>query len=150
MTTPTAAEVLNDLIQINSERISRYEHSIKLLLAADQELRFLFARVIGESHHNKITLATELQAMGEMIDLSYRKPGAVYQFTIQNMPGFGAETRLSILDNTEASELAVLRGYDLSLEAEDVAAYLRDVLTAQQCRIKESYNEIKTLKDQMA
>jgi hypothetical protein len=150
MTDQTAAEVLNDLIEINNERISRYERLIAALSPADSELRFLFARIIGESHQNKITLATELQAMGESIDLSPLKRGKVYQVAIENMNNFGDGNRLNILDHTDICETAVLIGYDFSLQAEDVAAYLRDLLTEHRSRVSESQHQIKVLKDQTA
>ena len=150
MTELTAAEVLNDLIQVNNERISRYERLIAALSPSDGELRFLFARIIGESHQNKITLATELQAMGESIDLSPLKRGKVYQVALANMNNFGEGSRLNILDQTDTCETAVLLGYDFSLRSEDVAAYLRDLLIEHQSRIRASHQHIKVLKDQMA
>jgi uncharacterized protein (TIGR02284 family) len=150
MTELTAAEVLNDLIQVNNERISRYEQLIAALSPSDSELRFLFARIIGESHQNKITLATELQAMGESIDLSPFKRGKVYQVAVENMDKFGEGSRLNILDHTDVCETAVLLGYDFSLRSDDVAAYLRDLLIEHQHRIREAHHQIKILKDQMA
>ena len=150
MTDQTAAEVLNDLIELNNERISRYERLIASLSPADNELRFLMARIIGESHQNKITLATELQAMGESIDLSPLKRGKIYQLALAKMNHPQDGNRLNILEHTEVCETAVLMGYDFSLQAEDVAAYLRDLLTEHRSRIRESHHLIKVLKDQTA
>lgn len=149
MTDQTAAEVLNDLIQLNNERISRYEKLTLLLTAGDYELRLLFAGIIGESHQNKIALATELQAMGEYIHLSPLKHGKVYEAAIAEMANFGEATRLDILNHTDAFENAVLLGYDYSLHSEDVAAYLRDLLFLHQTRIRSWHQQVKELREKM-
>jgi uncharacterized protein (TIGR02284 family) len=150
MTEQSAAEILNDLIHVNNERISRYEQLIAALDPADKELRYLFARIVGDSHVNKITLATELQAMGEYIDFSPLRRGKVYQVAYENMVRLSSGGRAQMLDDTNTCETAVLKGYEYSIQAEDVAAYLRDLLTEHQLRIRQSADEIRLLRDQIA
>src|SRR4051812_34960863 len=150
MTDQSAAEILNDLIQVNNERISRYEQLIADLDPADKELRYLFARIVGDSHVNKITLATELQAMGEYIDFSPTRRGKVYQVAYESMVRLSNSGRIQMLDDTNTCEAAVLKGYEYSIHAEDVAAYLRDLLTEHQLRIRQSSDEIRLLRDQIA
>jgi hypothetical protein len=153
MTDETAAQVLNDLIQVNTERISRYEKLISDLAPAETELRYLFAKIIGESHQNKIILATELHAMGEAIDLSRDRRGSVYSSTMGVMLHNDVHNngnRLSFLDHSEACEGAVSKAYDFSLQSHDVADYLRDLLKEHQTRITECRHAIKVLRDQLA
>lgn len=146
MTNQTAAEVLNDLIQVNTERISRYEQLIASVEPADKALRFLFARIIGESHQNKIILATELQDMGERIDLSPNTRGLVYETARQYMTEIDEGSRIRILDHADAWEDAALRAYDVSIQADDVAAYLRDVLISHQAKINFCREKIRLFK----
>jgi uncharacterized protein (TIGR02284 family) len=152
MINQSAAQVLNDLIQVNNERIIRYETLISALPNADEELRFLFAKIIGESHQNKIILATELQAMGEAIELAPEKRGKVYEATVRDLypAGHVVNNRLNALEHSDACEGAVLKAYDFSLMSHDVAAYLRDLLSEHQQRITEFRNTIKILRDQTA
>ena len=45
--------VLNDLIQINNDRIVGYERAMKELKDEDADLKVLFTTMIGESHQYK-------------------------------------------------------------------------------------------------
>jgi uncharacterized protein (TIGR02284 family) len=148
MTNQTAAEVLNDLIQVNTERISRYEQFISSVDPGEKGLRFFFARIIGESHQNKILLATELQAMGEQIDLSPATRGLVYETARQFMTQVVESSWSRVLDQADAFEDAALRAYNVSIHAEDVAAYLRDLLIEHQARINFTREKIRLLKMQ--
>jgi uncharacterized protein (TIGR02284 family) len=150
MTHQPAADILNDLIQVNNERISRFEEWLARLGNADKDLKLLFAKIIGESHQNKISLATELQAMGEKIADSAAIRGDVYH-AFGSVDGQSSVSgRSAILEHSDLSEQAVLSAYELACSGEDIAAYLRDLLTEHQDKIREGYQEIKTLRDQTA
>ncbi|RYF22676.1 MAG: DUF2383 domain-containing protein, partial [Flavobacteriales bacterium] len=43
------AEILNDLIEINNDRIAGYEKAIEELKAEDADLKTLFVKMVGES-----------------------------------------------------------------------------------------------------
>jgi hypothetical protein len=49
-TTTETIEVLNDLIQINNDRIAGYEKAIRETKPEDDDLKVLFATMIAESH----------------------------------------------------------------------------------------------------
>ena len=49
-TTAMTSEVLNDLIQINNDRIEGYEKALKELKDEDADLKDLFISMIDESH----------------------------------------------------------------------------------------------------
>ncbi len=67
-TTTETAEVLNDLIQINNDRIEGYEKARQELKDEDADLKTLFLNMIGESQKYKMALATEVSALGEDIE----------------------------------------------------------------------------------
>ncbi len=150
MTDPSAAEALNDLIEINNERIRNYERLIRLLDAADKDLRYLFARLIGESHQNKIMLATEVHSMGAEIDLSPVKRGKIFLTWKQNKVHHENVNRNHILQQSESDEEVVLQAYEAAINVEDVAEYLRDLLQEHRQKILTCRSEIKMLRDQTA
>jgi hypothetical protein len=119
-------EVLNDLIQINNDRIAGYEKAIKETKSEDEDLKVLYASMIAESHRNKIALASDVKAV------------------------FGGHDRHTILSNCEAGEDAAQRAYRTALENEAIPAFIRDLLTQQQQTLRESHDEIKSLRDQYA
>ena len=77
--TKQTIEVLNDLIQINNDRIAGYERAIKETSAEDNDLKVLYASMIGESHQIKIALATEVQAMGADVEQGTTTSGKIYR-----------------------------------------------------------------------
>lgn len=66
-------EILNDLIQINNDRIKGYERAIKELQDEDDDLKTLFAVFIDQSRQNKMILGKEVQAFGGDMDRHYCK-----------------------------------------------------------------------------
>ena len=150
MTAQSAPEVLNDLIQVNSERIARYEYLITNVDPADRELRYLFAKIIGKSYQYKIILATELHDMGESINLTSSKKGTVYNSAFEFLGAVSGGNRRQILSQSQECEEAVLKAYSIALMSEDVAAYLRDLLIEHHVNITQSGSEIKLLRDQTA
>jgi hypothetical protein len=150
MTNLTAPEVLNDLIEVNNSRITRYEAALAHLEPGDTELRFLFATIIGESHQNKIYLATELQAMGEQIDLSPARRGAIFKQYQQLLPSGNGSARDELLELSDSIEAAVLHAYQTAHSSEDLAAYLKDILTEHETQIDGFRHAILVLRDQTA
>jgi uncharacterized protein (TIGR02284 family) len=73
------AEILNDLVQINNDRVAGYERAISELKPEDSDLRSLFTTMVGESHQYKMALATEVQALGEEIEEGTTNSGKIYR-----------------------------------------------------------------------
>ncbi|HVU54758.1 MAG TPA: PA2169 family four-helix-bundle protein [Puia sp.] len=147
--TQTTIEVLNDLIQINNDRIVGYEKAIKETKSEDEDLKVLYASMIAESHRNKIALATEVQALGAETQQGTTTSGKIYRAWMDVKALFGGHDRHSILSNCEAGEDAAQRAYKTALE-HDIPAFIRDLLTQQQQTLRESHDEIKSLRDQYA
>lgn len=63
----TNTEILNDLIQINNDRVNGYEKPIKELASSDTDLKSL-SQEIKQSCHNKSTLTQEVQVVGATPD----------------------------------------------------------------------------------
>jgi uncharacterized protein (TIGR02284 family) len=143
-------EVLNDLIQINNDRVEGYEKAIRETKSEDEDLKVLYASMIAESHRNKIALASEVQALGGEVETGTTTSGKIYRAWMDVKAVFGGHDRHSILSNCEAGEDAAQRAYRTALENEAIPAYIRDLLTQQQQTLRESHDEIKSLRDQYA
>jgi len=143
-------EVLNDLIQINNDRIVGYERAIKELKDEDDDLKVLFASMIAESHRNKIALATEVQSLGADPGKGTTTSGKVYRAWMDVRSVFTGHDRHTILENCEAGEDAAQRAYKSALEQDALPAFIKDLLVQQQLTLRESHDEIKALRDQYA
>jgi len=143
-------EVLNDLIQINNDRIVGYERAIKETKEEDDDLKVLFASMIAESHRHKIALATEVQAFGADVENGTTTSGKIYRAWMDVKAVFTGHDRHAVLENCEAGEDAAQKAYRTALGHEDLPAYIRELLIQQQETLRESHDEIKALRDQYA
>src|SRR6202012_4124427 len=100
--TKETIEVLNDLIQINNDRITGYEKAIKETKPEDDDLKVLYASMIAESHRNKISLATEVQAMGAEAEQGTTTSGKIYRAWMDVKAVFTGHDRHAVLANCEA------------------------------------------------
>src|SRR3984885_8314009 len=107
--TKEAIEVLNDLIQINNDRITGYERAIRETRPEDEDLKIFYATMIAESHRNKIVLATEVQALGAEIEQGTTTSGKIYRAWMEVRAIFTGSSRQTILANCQAVEDATQR-----------------------------------------
>jgi uncharacterized protein (TIGR02284 family) len=147
METKETTTILNDLIQINNDRIEGYERAIKELKDEDQDLKALFASMIGESHQYKLALASEVAAAGEDIDTGTTNSGKIYRVWMDVKAVFTGHDRKSILENCEFGEDAAQKAYKLALEDDDVPAYINSLIADQKESLKLSHDRIKELRD---
>ena len=143
-------EVLNDLLQINNDRIVGYERALEELEPEDSDLKSLFTRMIGESHQIKLALATEVQALGSDADTGTTNSGKLYRAWMDVKAVFTGHDRKTVLNNCEGGEDAAQKAYKGALEEEELSAYLRTMITEQKAQLKVSHDEIKALRDLQA
>ena len=147
METKETTTILNDLIQINNDRIEGYERAIKELKDEDHDLKALFVQMIGESHQYKLTLASEVAASGEDIDTGTTNSGKIYRVWIDVKAAFTGHDRKSILENCEFGEDAAQKAYKVALEDDDVPAFINSIIADQKESLKLSHDRIKELRD---
>ena len=141
------AEILNDLIQINNDRVAGYEKAIEELKSEDADLKTLFVKMIGESHKHKMALATEVQALGEDAESGTTNSGKIYRAWMDVKAIFSGHDRKTVLNNCEFGEDAAQKAYKMALEEEGLSADLRSLITEQKADLRVSHDEIKALRD---
>ena len=141
------AEILNDLIQINNDRVAGYEKAMAELKPEDSDLKTLFVKMIGESHTHKMALATEVQSFGAEIETGTTNAGKIYRAWMDVKAVFSGHDRKTVLNNCEFGEDAAQKAYKMALDEEGLSANLRDLITAQKAALRISHDEIKMLRD---
>lgn len=148
MKTATAtAEVLNDLILINNDRIEGYERGRQELKDGDADLKSLFLNMISESQKYKMALATEVSALGEDIETGTTNSGKIYRVWMDVKAMFTGNDRQTVLNNCEFGEDAAQNAYKMALEEEDLPANIRELISDQKASLRTSHDEIKRLRD---
>lgn len=151
MKTATAtAEVLNDLILINNDRIEGYERGRQELKDGDADLKSLFLNMISESQKYKMALATEVSALGEDIETGTTNSGKIYRVWMDVKAMFTGNDRQTVLNNCEFGEDAAQNAYKMALEEEDLPANIRELISDQKASLRTSHDEIKRLRDAQA
>jgi uncharacterized protein (TIGR02284 family) len=144
-TTTETIEVLNDLIQINNDRIAGYEKAIRETKPEDDDLKVLFATMIAESHRIRIALATEVQALGANTEQGTTASGKIYRAWMDVKNAFGSSGRHSLLASCESIEDSAQKAYKSAL-SHDLPSFIRDLLLQQQEALRTSHDEVKALR----
>jgi uncharacterized protein (TIGR02284 family) len=142
--------ILNDLIEINNDRIIGYEKAIHELKDSDDDLKTLFASMIDESRQARMALGKEVQALGGEMEPgdATTNSGKIYKAWMDVKAVFTGHDRKTVLNNCEFGEDAAQKAYDAALLSKELPAYLREMVSKQKHVLKGSHDEIKALRDQ--
>lgn len=140
-------ETLNDLVQINNDRIKGYENAIKETKDNDDNLVSVFNNKILESQQLKSTLAEEIEVLGADVENATTVSGAIHRTWLEVKAAFSGHSERSILEDCEFGEDAIKKAYQTALNEQHLPAYIRDILNDQKAIIDQSHDEIKALRD---
>jgi len=138
--------ILNDLIEINNDRVKGFEKALKDV-EGDEELKATFTEKIGESHHLKMQLAKEVEALGQDAETGTSVSGTIHRNWLDLRAKFTGHSEHTILEDCEFGEDAILKAYRSALAEEHLPAYVRDLLNDQLVVLQASHDEIKALRD---
>lgn len=140
-------EVLNDLIQINNDRITGYERAIKELKDESADLKTLFEGYIDQSRNIRNQLGTEVQTLKGEMDDSTTGSGKIYRAWMDVKAVFTGHDRHTVLENCEFGEDAAQKAYKSALETDDLPAYLVQLISKQQIELRAAHDEVKALRN---
>lgn len=141
-------EVLNDLIQINNDRIEGYEKAAKETHAADADLRALFLSMAAESRRYVNELSSYVARTGEEPADGTTLRGKIYRTWMDVKATFSGKDRKAILASCEYGEDAAQKAYEEALEADvELVTEIRQLITEQKSSLLKSHDKIKRLRD---
>ncbi|HXI00193.1 MAG TPA: PA2169 family four-helix-bundle protein [Sphingobacteriaceae bacterium] len=146
-TTTATTEILNDLVQINNDRVVGYERAIDELKDEDSDLKELFHSMIDESRTYKNELSAELSAAGASTDTGTTNSGKIYRVWMDVKAVFTGHDRKAVLSNCEFGEDAAQTAYKTALSDEDLPAHIYSLISQQKEMLKLSHDKIKALRD---
>ena len=144
--TKETVEILNDLIEINNDRIKGFEKALSDV-ESGEELKAVFTEKIGESHRLKMQLAKEVEVLGAETEQGTSFSGTLHRNWLDLKAKFTGHSEHSILEDCEFGEDAILKAYKSAIADEHLPAYLRDTLNDQLVVLQASHDEIKELRD---
>jgi uncharacterized protein (TIGR02284 family) len=141
-----SAEVLNDLIQINNDRVAGYERAAKEANAKDLDLISLFNDMAAESRQYLSELRRYVQTTGEEPAEGTTFSGKIYRVWMDVKATFTGKDRKAILASCEFGEDAAQKAYEMALD-EDLSPEIRQLVVDQKASLRRSHDRIKRLRD---
>jgi len=150
-TTEKSVEVLNDLIEINNDRIAGFERASKDLEGSDGDLLAIFENMIRESRSNVQELTTAINQVGGQAETGTSGTGAIHRTWLDVKATFTGHDRKSILSECERGEDAIKKAYKSALTNDnDLSADQTQLVAKQQKGIVSAHDKIKALRDSQA
>jgi uncharacterized protein (TIGR02284 family) len=138
--------MLNDLVEINHDRIEGYEKAAEQV--DDMDLKNVFNEMISQSRQFVSQLQPLLQLNGETPEQGTTARGKIYRAWMDVKATFSKNDRKTALESCEFGEDAALRAYNSVLNDPELETGVRQLLLQQEATIKQSHDRIKALRDQ--
>lgn len=142
-----AVEVLNDLVQINNDRIVGYERAISEAKDGDADLKSTFQQMVAQSRQYKQELSEKVRQLGGDPDNSTRTDGKIYRMWMDVKAMFTGSSRKTVLENCEFGEDAALRAYETAVNTDGLTPDLKQVVSSQHQSLRNSHDTIKRMRD---
>ncbi|SFB85141.1 conserved hypothetical protein [Parapedobacter composti] len=141
------AEVLNDLVKINNDRIAGYEKAIAELPAADVDLKALFNSLIEQSERLKAELQQHISGWQNRVDGQTTTSGKIYRAWMDIKQTFAVDDRKAVLESCEFGEDAAQKAYRQAEEEEGISTAAKALISSQKTQLLASHDHIKQLRD---
>jgi uncharacterized protein (TIGR02284 family) len=142
-----AAEIINDLVKINNDRIEGYDRAIREAKDEDSDLKTTFENMKRESVQNRQELSTLARQLGEEPEKGTRADGKIYRIWMDLKATFSGNSRKAVLENCEFGEDAAQKAYRAALSDNDLTPELREVVSHQQQHLKASHDKIRNMRN---
>src|SRR5436305_12176688 len=140
--------VLDDLLQINHDRVDGYQKAIDELKPEDADLRTLFTRYTGQSREFSEELTREITRLGGDPSKGTTNSGKIYRVWMDLKAAIKGKDRKTILENCEFGEDAAQKAYDTALNTDiEFEPSIRDLIVKQKAALKTGHDEVKRLRD---
>lgn len=142
------AEVLNDLVRINNDRIEGYTKAENETKAGDADLQALFRQMAAESRSYVNDLSKYIFATGNNITDDTTVRGKIYRAWMDVKATFSGKDRKAILASCEYGEDAAQRAYEAALSSDaELPTEVRQLIMDQKQSLKKSHDQVKALRD---
>lgn len=135
---------LNNLIQINNDRIQGYVTAAKE--TEDQDLKEVFSELMQTSQDCRRELSQEVTRLGGEATEGTTVSGKFYRAWMDVKSALSAKDRKAVLNSCEFGEDVAVKTYESELEGDKLGS-LRSVVEGQYSKIKAGHDKIKQMRD---
>lgn len=147
-TNENLTEVLNDLIEINNDRVNGYEKAVEETKDLDVDLRAAFNKMADDSRKYAAQLTQEVIKLGGEPATGTTDRGKIYRVWMGVKATFTGHDRQSVLESCEYGEDAAQKAYHEALASDaEIDANTRNIITDQQAALKTAHDLVKKYRD---
>ena len=146
-TTVKTVDLLNDLIEINNDRVAGFEKVLADINDENADVKQLFQEYASQSREFGQQLTAIVAANAEEVDTGNSVSGTLHRAWIDVKALFGGSDRVSILNEAERGEDAIKAAYKQALESGDLSGEALSTVSSQAESIKTAHDVIKGLRD---
>ena len=139
---------LNDLVEINNDRIRGYEKAIEAVDATDVDLIRVFSTMISNSREHIRDLSRHILTLGGEVAKGSTASGKLFRTWMDVKSAFASDERTSTLQLCESGEDAAQTEYTEALKNEEgLTVETIELLRSQKASLRVDHDEIKALRD---
>lgn len=146
-TVEKSIDTLNDLIEINNDRVAGFEKAIADIKDDNSDLKELFQEYAAQSRQFSQELTAIVAADGGEAETGNSASGTLHRAWIDVKALFGGSDRESILNEAERGEDAIKKAYRQALSNGELDSEAYDKVSAQAIDINAAHDRIKALRD---
>ena len=148
-TTENATSVINELIEINNDRVAGFEKAIADINDENIDLKALFQGYAEQSRKNGQELAAIVGSVGPIDEVETGKSvaGTLHRVWIDVKSLFSGSDRASILSEAERGEDAIKKAYKEALSSGNLSSEALSVVSAQAEKINSAHDTIRDLRN---
>lgn len=145
--TETKQSVLNDLIEINNDRIAGFEKAMADIKDENIDLKALFQEYATQSRKFSQQLTAAVAASGGEAETDNSFAGTLHRAWIDIKSLFGGSDRKSILAEAERGEDAIKKAYETAIKEGHLMGEAASLVATQAVEIRSAHDKIKALRD---
>lgn len=139
--------VLNELIEINNDRIAGFEKVLSDIDDANVDLKELFQEYATQSRRFSQELTAIVAARAGEPETGNSVAGTLHRAWIDVKALFGGSDRESILSEAERGEDAIKKAYQTAIAEGGLAGEALEKVTEQARSINKAHDTVKALRD---
>jgi len=139
---------LNNLVEINNDRIAGYEKAEEESKTHDSDLQGIFHTMANDSRKFVRELTQEVINLGGEFSTDSTNKGKLYRAWMDIKATFAGNDREAMLEACEFGEDAALKAYmDVLASGIEISPRIRTILAEQQASLKTAHDLIKKYRD---
>ena len=142
----TTTSVINDLIEINNDRVAGFEKAIADINDENIDLKAIFQEYAEQSRKNGQELAAIFGSVDE-VETGNSLSGTLHRAWIDVKSLFGGSDRAGILSEAERGEDAIKKAYQEALSSNELPSNAIETVRSQAQGINAAHDKIKLLRD---